>query len=211
MTDGELWFQPDGAVLRDVRTKVRELAAGMGAASSICDNLALVVDELVNNAIEHGASYRKTGVDLGVKLRPDGDSFVIEFFDPEMPPELVAELADALASTSNGMPSLDSERGRGLFLLTVYLEELRAAPAARGGIAIWVSRCSEVALPGCARGRSSVDARARASSLRRRLRVRQVGMLRLVVASRPPGAELPTTGGALLLACMWSRLGCRWR
>ena len=97
MTDGDLWFQPDGAVLRDVRAKVRELAAGMGAASSICDNLALVVDELVNNAIEHGASYRKLGVDLGVKLRPDGASFVIEVFDPEMPPALVAELADALA------------------------------------------------------------------------------------------------------------------
>ena len=76
------------------------------------------------------------GVDLGVKLRPDGDSFVIEFFDPEMPPELVAELADALASTANGMPALDSERGRGLFLLTVYLEGLRAAPAARGGICL---------------------------------------------------------------------------
>ena len=136
MTDGELWFQPDGAVLRDVRAKVRGLAAGMGAASSICDTLALVVDELVNNAIEHGASYRKDGVDLGVQLRPDGDSFVIEFFDPETPPELVTELADALASTANGMPSLDSERGRGLFLLTVYLEGLRAAPAARGGICL---------------------------------------------------------------------------
>ena len=55
MSDGELWFQPGGAVLRDVRAKVRELAAGLGAASSVCDNFALVVDELVNNAIEHGA------------------------------------------------------------------------------------------------------------------------------------------------------------
>lgn len=134
MTGGELRFRPDGAALREVRAKVRELAAGLGAAASVCDSLALVVDELANNAIEHGASYRSEGADLAVKVLPDGDSLVVEFLDPEMPPDLVAELADALETTANGMPALDSERGRGLFLLTVYLEGLRAKPAEGGGI-----------------------------------------------------------------------------
>jgi anti-sigma regulatory factor (Ser/Thr protein kinase) len=34
------------------------------------------------------------------------------------------------------MPSLESERGRGLFLLSVYLEELRAAQAPDGGLCL---------------------------------------------------------------------------
>ena len=46
----------------------------------------------------------------------------------------VSELAEALSETANGMPSLDSERGRGLFLLSVYLEDLRAEPAPQGGL-----------------------------------------------------------------------------
>lgn len=129
-----LTFSPDGLLLRKVRAKVRDMAGRLGAEPNVCDNLALVVDELVNNAIEHGASYRKGGLDLGVRIQPDGDSLVIEFFDPEMPTDQIEELANALSETTNGMPSLDSERGRGLFLLSVYLEGLSAGVASQGGL-----------------------------------------------------------------------------
>jgi anti-sigma regulatory factor (Ser/Thr protein kinase) len=129
-----LTFPPDGLLLRKIRAKVRDLAGRLGAEPNVCDNLALVVDELVNNAIEHGASYRKGGLDLGVRIQADGDSLVIEFFDPEMPADQVEELANALSETTNGMPSLDSERGRGLFLLSVYLEGLSAGVASQGGL-----------------------------------------------------------------------------
>jgi anti-sigma regulatory factor (Ser/Thr protein kinase) len=130
----ELTFPPDGAVLREVRANVRKIAASLGAEPSVCDNLALVVDELVNNAIEHGASYRKSSQDLRVAIGVDGDRLTIDFFDPEMPADQVQELSSALAETANGMPSLDSERGRGLFLLSVYLEDLRAEAAPQGGL-----------------------------------------------------------------------------
>jgi anti-sigma regulatory factor (Ser/Thr protein kinase) len=129
-----LTFPPDGLLLRKIRAKVRDWAGRLGAEPNFCDNLALVVDELVNNAIEHGASYRKGGLDLGVRIQADGDSLVIEFFDPEMPADQVEELANALSETTNGMPSLDSERGRGLFLLSVYLEGLSAGVASQGGL-----------------------------------------------------------------------------
>jgi anti-sigma regulatory factor (Ser/Thr protein kinase) len=134
MSGEELRFPPDGAALRGVRADVRRMAAGLGAAPSVCDNLALVVDELVNNAIEHGAGYRKAAADLRVALRPEGELLVIDFFDVEMPAAEVAELSAALAEAANGMPSLDSERGRGLFLLSVYLEGLSAAAAPDGGL-----------------------------------------------------------------------------
>ena len=132
--DDMLSFPPDGSVLRKIRAKVRDLAGRHGAEPNVCDNLALVVDELVNNAIEHGAGYRKDGHNLGVRIESDGERLVIEFFDPEMPSDQVNDLAAALAETANGMPSLDSERGRGLFLLSVYLEGLLAEVASQGGL-----------------------------------------------------------------------------
>jgi anti-sigma regulatory factor (Ser/Thr protein kinase) len=134
MTSHELSFPPDGAALRDVRSKVRRLAGDLGADASVCDNLALVVDELVNNAIEHGAVYRQKQLDLALRIEPDGDRLGIEFFDPEMPADAVHDLARGLDATASGMPSLESERGRGLFLLSIYLEGLRAEAAAAGGL-----------------------------------------------------------------------------
>ena len=103
MSDGQLSFPPDGAVLREVRRKVRELAAGLGAQPAVCDNLALVVDELVNNAIEHGESYRRGSAELRVAIRGRGDALTIDFFDPEMPADQVVELAAVLAETAGGM------------------------------------------------------------------------------------------------------------
>lgn len=134
MSDRDLQFPPDGSVLSKVRADVRELASQLGAEESVCDNLALVVDELVNNAIEHGAAYRQTGADLSVRITAKGERLEIEFFDPEMPEDQVTGLAEALAEVSNGMPTLDSERGRGLFLLSVYLEDLLAESAPQGGL-----------------------------------------------------------------------------
>lgn len=134
MSDNHVSFPPDGSVLRDLRAKVRTIAAGQGAEPAVCDNLALVVDELVNNAIEHGEAYRQQRADLSVRISLDGERLSIEFFDPEMPDDAVDELSQALAETANGMPSLESERGRGLFLLTVYLEQLRAEAAPQGGL-----------------------------------------------------------------------------
>lgn len=136
MTGRRISFPPDGRLLRDVRAKVRSLAASFGADASVCDNLALVVDELVNNAIEHGASYRRHNRELAVQIEASDRRFAIAFDDPEMPDDQVAEISTALADATNGMPSLDSERGRGLFLLTVYLEGLRAERASAGGLRI---------------------------------------------------------------------------
>jgi anti-sigma regulatory factor (Ser/Thr protein kinase) len=129
-----LTFAPRAQVLRQLRADVRRLASGFGAGERAGDNLALVVDELVNNAIEHGVGYRQRDLDLAIIVAGDGTRLRVEFFDPEMPPETVRELAQLLTDAANGMPSLESERGRGLFLLSVYLQGLRAEVAASGGL-----------------------------------------------------------------------------
>ena len=134
MSTSPLQFPPDPALLRRIRNDARERAAAVGADENACDAVALVVDELVNNAIEHGAAYRSKGSDLSVALGMDGQSVTVDFVDPEMPDNEVVELARALRDASSGMPSLDSERGRGLFLISIYMEELRVAVADGGGL-----------------------------------------------------------------------------
>ncbi len=129
-----LTFAARSGVLKQLRAEVRRLASVFGAEERVAENLALVVDELVNNAIEHGAEYRHQGLDLAVQIDSEGEQLRIEFFDPEMPSETVAGLAQMLQAAANGMPSLESERGRGLFLLSVYLQDLRAEAAPTGGL-----------------------------------------------------------------------------
>lgn len=134
MKEGRFAFSPTQGRLRQLRAEVRAAAMRLGAPEPMCDRVALVVDELVNNAIEHGAVYRHRGLDLAVSIGSAGGRLSIEFFDPEMPEATVRELATALADAGNGMPSLENERGRGLFLLSVYLDDLRAEVSAGGGM-----------------------------------------------------------------------------
>jgi anti-sigma regulatory factor (Ser/Thr protein kinase) len=129
-----LTFAPRADVLRQLRAEVRKVASALGADERVADNLALVVDELVNNAIEHGTEYRRKGLDLAVEFEVVGDRLRIEFFDPEMPPQVVEELSRLVGQATGGMPSLDSERGRGLFLLSVYLQDLHAETSQSGGL-----------------------------------------------------------------------------
>jgi anti-sigma regulatory factor (Ser/Thr protein kinase) len=129
-----LVFPPDAGVVKQLRARVRTLAATLGAPADVCDSLALVVDELVNNAVEHGSVYRRANVNLAIQIEAAGDRLSIEFFDPEMPSDTIAELSSALAATANGMPSLENERGRGLFLLSIYLQNVRAEEAPAGGL-----------------------------------------------------------------------------
>ena len=131
-----LTFAPSASVLRQLRADVRKVAVGLGADAKIGDQLALVVDELVNNAIEHGAGYRRQGLELAVQIGAVADGLCIQFFDQEMPSEAVLDLGRALSAAANGMPSLENERGRGLFLLSVYLQDVRAELAESGGLCL---------------------------------------------------------------------------
>jgi anti-sigma regulatory factor (Ser/Thr protein kinase) len=131
---GRIQFPATSDALRRVRGEARSVAVQLGASANECDAVALVVDELVNNAIEHGASYRRAGLDLIVQVGLRDGRVRVEFVDPEMPEPTVRELAASLSQAANGMPSLESERGRGLFLLSIYLEELAVGVAKQGGL-----------------------------------------------------------------------------
>jgi len=138
MNGKRLQFAANPGVVGKVRDAVRRLAADLGAAESVGDQLALVADELINNAIEHGSVYRRRGEALALEVAAAAAGRLrVEFVDPEMPGELVARLAAHVAEATGGLPALDSERGRGLFLLTVFLQDLRVETAgAAGGLRI---------------------------------------------------------------------------
>jgi len=131
----ELTFLPEPGVLRQVREDVRQAAAKLGAEERVCDTAALVVDELVNNAIEHGVAYRRHGHELEVRVLPASSGIELVFHDPEMPAQEVTDLAAALA-VANDMPSLENERGRGLFLMSIYLSGLKVEADSRGGMSL---------------------------------------------------------------------------
>lgn len=130
----EFSFAPKADALRRVRGEARAHALQLGASQRGADTVALVIDELGNNAIEHGADYRLQGRSLSVRIAVQAAGLAVEFVDPEMPAAAVADLADALGLAAQGTPSLDSERGRGLFLLTVYLDGMQIEIAAGGGL-----------------------------------------------------------------------------
>lgn len=137
MNGKRLQFSASPGVVGKVRDAVRRLAADLGAAESVGDQLALVADELINNSIEHGAVYRRRGESLAIEVAAAAGRLRVEFVDPEMPGELVARLAAHVAEATGGLPALDSERGRGLFLLTVFLQDLRVeAVGVAGGLRI---------------------------------------------------------------------------
>ena len=138
MSGKRLQFAASPGVVGKVRDAVRRLAADLGAAESVGDQLALVADELINNAIEHGSVYRRRGEALAHEVAAAAAGRLrVEFVDPEMPGELVARLAAHVAEATGGLPALDSERGRGLFLLTVFLQDLRVeALGVAGGLRI---------------------------------------------------------------------------
>lgn len=138
MNGKRLQFAASPGVVGKVRDAVRRLAADLGAAESVGEQLALVADELINNAIEHGSVYRRRGEALALEVAAAAAGRLrVEFVDPEMPGELVARLAAHVAEATGGLPALDSERGRGLFLLTVFLQDLRVeAAGVAGGLRI---------------------------------------------------------------------------
>jgi two-component sensor histidine kinase len=129
----ELSFPPDPGRLRGLRARARQVAEELGMPSA-GDVLCLVIDELVNNAIEHGMVYRRKGEFLRIRVQSEGSALSLDFFDPEMPEAHVRELARALRDVGEGLPALDGERGRGLFLVAIHMAELRVAVAAGGGL-----------------------------------------------------------------------------
>ena len=129
----EFQFPPDPGHVRLLRESARDAAQKMGIPQT-ADMLALVLDELANNAIEHGSAYRTGTQDLRVRVARAPNGLWVDFEDPEMPLQTVQELAAALSDAEeNGLPAIESERGRGLYLIAIHFEEMEITSGPTGG------------------------------------------------------------------------------
>lgn len=112
---------------RMARQLVREFAVRGGMAADEVDNLLLVTDELLSNAVDHGGGgaaleesdlQSQVTMQLVLVLREEG--WVLDVADEGHgdPAELDALLHPA------GLPDLEDERGRGFFLISGLCQSL---------------------------------------------------------------------------------------
>lgn len=134
----EFRIEPDVSRVRFLRADIRGRLEELGLGEQDVDRLVLVVDEIVSNSIEHGRAYRRPADLLELRLTVAVDHVAVEFHDPAVPPETVAEIVRMIERCRAGAPPLDNERGRGLFLIDDGLDALQAVPAA-GGPGLWLT------------------------------------------------------------------------
>jgi anti-sigma regulatory factor (Ser/Thr protein kinase) len=112
---------------RMARRLVREFALRGGLEESEVDNLLLVADELLSNAVDHGGggaareeSELESDVTMQLVLVLRDGGWVLDVADEGQgdPEELEALLHPA------GLPDLEDERGRGFFLISGLCQSL---------------------------------------------------------------------------------------
>jgi anti-anti-sigma factor len=96
-----------------------------------------IVDEVCNNAVEHGDKESKRNVDLDLNIdREKVEIRVVNATNPEKV-ELLRKASELLAGS--GKPSLETERGRGLALVKMLANDLRI-DFSNGGTCVHVTR-----------------------------------------------------------------------
>jgi serine/threonine-protein kinase RsbW len=121
---------PFGALaVRSVRRTVSYLAGQWGFPEKNCDEIALALSEAINNARDHG-SARSDRVEITCFLRDRAVKIRIEDFGKDDGTGLQE------AFDSDVVPSSDSERGRGVFLIQSLMDEVEMKQKGKGGVTI---------------------------------------------------------------------------
>jgi len=131
-------FSANLRYVRPVRHFISALCALAEYDEDETESIALVATELLNNAIEHGARGPDEEIELTMRVTADMFSFVV--VDPGRGGEKFARTAIRKASI---MPDLDEPRGRGLFLIKNYMDELEISYDPARGTRLAVSKAME--------------------------------------------------------------------
>jgi len=130
----EFRFPPALEHLRSLRRHLRQKLQESHVSVETADSVILVLDEIVTNAIEHADSYRNESGWLLVRLDASGTDVLFEFEDPDVPTDVVDALAATLANSNEDHPPIDNERGRGLFLVALNIDDLKISHRPDGGL-----------------------------------------------------------------------------
>jgi len=90
------------------------------ATAQARNELALVITEICNNAVEHGSATEAEPMQISGKVT----NGLLEMEIIEKSGEALDPIGKALLD-SYTVPAVDNERGRGLFLIRVYVDELQ--------------------------------------------------------------------------------------
>ena len=128
-------FPAEPDQLRVLRRLLRKGLAAMGVSEAATDRVLLVVDEVVSNAIEHGAHYRQGEKPLRARVLLGEDRrLFLQFQDEDMPSEIFAEVSRQILNVNGLAPLAELERGRGLFLVRELLSDLQVQELSGGGM-----------------------------------------------------------------------------
>lgn len=105
--------------------------ARRGAAGAAVEAIELVVTEVCNNAIEHGCASRTDPLSVCAQIH--GEDVSIDVLESNG--SLAAPLSKAL-DTAEEPPEAIAERGRGLFLIRAYVDEVRIDETSEGRLRI---------------------------------------------------------------------------
>ncbi len=126
----DLSIDADLRWLRQAREWAERAAREFGFGSDHCYQVKLAMSEAVANAIQHGSATSEDPIHISA--RAWGDSLVFEVRDTG-----VYEEPDE--------PSEMSERGRGLVLVALVMDEVQLAPGERGSVLRFVKRLEAAA------------------------------------------------------------------
>jgi anti-sigma regulatory factor (Ser/Thr protein kinase) len=130
-----LSFAANLRYVRPIRHFVSALCALAKYTEDATESIALVTTEILNNSIEHGA--RGPDDEIDVVMTVTSDHFRCEVVDPGKGGDAFAKAALAKAAR---MPDLEEPRGRGLFLIRSYMDELTVTWDAKAGTRLVVSK-----------------------------------------------------------------------
>ena len=114
-------FPPFLAIVPPIRQLVSRIAKQKGYGNKDSFRIETIVDEICNNAVEHGKQDENQSVDLKVKIEPDKIEIdVTNMSDPEKMASLKALLKPRAKDESRS----EEKRGRGLALIKMLTDEL---------------------------------------------------------------------------------------
>jgi serine/threonine-protein kinase RsbW len=133
---------------RMARHLVRQFARSGGVSGSELDNLVLIADELLSNAVDHGGGNgsmeeadleRPVRMGLALALHREGWEIRVSDQGGADPVEI-----DALVHPTD-LPDLENERGRGFFLLAQMVDSLEVRRSEDGLGLLLIARRRRVA------------------------------------------------------------------
>lgn len=121
--DGEgvvaLSFSANMQYVRPVRHFIRSLCKLAEYADDETEEIQLVATEILNNSIEHGSGGPDD--EIGIMLRVTPSEFRFEVTDPGRGGAI---FADGALDRAEQMPDLEAPRGRGLYLIKRFMDDL---------------------------------------------------------------------------------------